>query len=122
MEVNYSGVSTNRVVLKRFNPDLIPSIERCKELVRTEFNLNPINNVNLLCEKAFLTRHLDGHIIECGVFQGTTLFTLAAFCREHNIKKTIWGFDTFGGFPDGQVHSYDRPEHFNVLKKRGENF
>lgn len=108
-----------KIVFKKFDLNLLSSINKCKEFVRSSLHLNPVNNVNLLCEKAYCTRHLLGSIVECGVFQGTSLFTLAAFCREHNIKKKIWGFDSFGGFPKGLIHPYDHPEYFEVLRKEG---
>ena len=115
----YDSNNLKKTVFKEFNLELLPSINKCKEFVKSSFHLNPANNINLVCEKTYYTRHLTGHIVECGVFQGTTLFTLAAFCHKHNIEKKIWGFDSFSGFPYGPTHPYDHPEYFNFLRKNG---
>lgn len=45
---------------------------------------------------------VHGSIFECGVFQGSGLFTwgmLSAIYEPYNYQRTIVGFDTFDGFP-----------------------
>ncbi|MEC0370785.1 TylF/MycF/NovP-related O-methyltransferase [Paenibacillus chibensis] len=47
--------------------------------------------------------HINGAIIECGVFNGAGLFTwaqLANIFEPTNYNRKIIGFDTFEGFPD----------------------
>jgi O-methyltransferase len=46
------------------------------------------------CEKA---RDLPGSVAECGVYRGGTLRLIARALPN----KTVWGFDTFVGMPDG---------------------
>lgn len=45
---------------------------------------------------------INGSIVECGVFNGSGLFTWAQLCEIYepvNHSRRIIGFDTFGGFP-----------------------
>ncbi|MEZ6128500.1 MAG: TylF/MycF/NovP-related O-methyltransferase [Planctomycetaceae bacterium] len=47
-------------------------------------------------------RNIHGHIIECGVFRGSGLFSwshLSAIHEPYNHVRRIIGFDTFEGFP-----------------------
>jgi hypothetical protein len=47
--------------------------------------------------------HVKGSIVECGVFRGGGLMTwakLSAILEPVNISRRIYGFDTFGGFPN----------------------
>jgi len=53
---------------------------------------------------------VKGSIVECGVFRGFSLMTwakLSAALEPNNLTRRIYGFDTFGGFPDIAVQ--DRP-------------
>lgn len=46
--------------------------------------------------------HINGIIVECGVFNGAGLFTWAQLSNIYeptNYNRKIVGFDTFGGFP-----------------------
>lgn len=55
---------------------------------------------------------VKGSIVECGVFRGFSLMTLAqlsAALEPTNLTRRIYGFDTFDGFPG--VSASDRPEH-----------
>ncbi len=58
---------------------------------------------NLLREVA----HLDGEIIECGVYRGHTLLRIAAVVGQVAQQKQIYGMDSFGGFPVGSVKDVD---------------
>jgi hypothetical protein len=45
---------------------------------------------------------LPGTIIDCGVFQGASTFTWAKLCEifcPTDVRKVVYGFDTFKGFP-----------------------
>ena len=43
---------------------------------------------------------LEGDIAECGVYRGGTLIPLGLYLAQNNIKKKIFGFDSFAGFGD----------------------
>lgn len=57
--------------------------------------------------------HLPGVIIDLGVYRGASAFTWAKLCEifcPTDARKTVYGFDTFEGFPslsseDGQVNT-----------------
>jgi len=52
---------------------------------------------------------IKGSIVECGVYQGSSLLAwakLSAILEPENLTRRIYGFDSFEGFPS--VHSYDR--------------
>ncbi|MBI3793726.1 MAG: class I SAM-dependent methyltransferase [Nitrospinae bacterium] len=48
---------------------------------------------------------LPGHVLELGVFKGTSLLRLAGFRNylENDYSRKIVGFDTFGKFPDKNI-------------------
>lgn len=100
---------------KKFNPVFRPKILTALHSVKRQFSTETGNNVMLICEKIMEREDLDGDIVECGVFKGTTIFPIAQLCVEQNIHKNIVGFDTFSGFPDGQIHKYDHPQYFKKL-------
>jgi hypothetical protein len=43
---------------------------------------------------------LEGDFAECGVYRGGTLIPLGLYLAQNNIKKKIFGFDSFAGFGD----------------------
>lgn len=58
---------------------------------------------------------VKGSIVECGVFRGASFMTfaqLSAALEPTNLTRRIYGFDSFGGFP--QVSEADRPETTEV--------
>ena len=46
-----------------------------------------------------MTKNLEGHIVECGVFKGSSLIRFISFANIFKDKKKIYGFDVFGKFP-----------------------
>lgn len=47
--------------------------------------------------------YLPGVIVDLGVYRGSSTFTFAKLCEifcPTDVKKTVYGFDTFEGFPD----------------------
>ena len=46
-----------------------------------------------------MTKNLEGHIVECGVFKGSSLIRFISFTNIFKDKKKIYGFDVFGKFP-----------------------
>ena len=66
------------------------------------------------------TKILPGEIADCGVFRGASIAGMGLYLRQHRIKKTIYGFDSFEGFdPEsaaadmklGGAENEDRHEH-----------
>lgn len=54
---------------------------------------------------------LPGHILECGVYKGSSLMRWAHFRNsvEDNHTRSIYGFDAFGSFPsEGLKSDYDK--------------
>lgn len=41
---------------------------------------------------------IQGDLVECGIYNGSTLSFIGKICNELNISKNIWGYDTFDGF------------------------
>ena len=48
--------------------------------------------------------HLDGCVVEAGVYKGRSLKKIMEFVGD---RKTVYGMDTFSGFPDGLVGAHD---------------
>tara|TARA_Y100000816_G_scaffold292087_1_gene285767 strand:- start:2982 stop:3734 length:753 start_codon:yes stop_codon:yes gene_type:complete len=67
----------------------------------------------------FLRKNLDrkGDLIESGVFQGSSLLSVALFLKENNSDKIIYGFDSFSGFPK-QKNKNDEISNFSKLFKK----
>ncbi|MBT6170441.1 MAG: hypothetical protein HOH98_06805 [Flavobacteriaceae bacterium] len=62
---------------------------------------------------------IEGDIFEFGVFQGTSIISMAILLKKLGSKKTIYGFDSFEGFP--RFHKNDsismfetKSNHFSV--------
>ena len=47
-----------------------------------------------------LISNLEGDIVECGVGRGHSLFKLCCLASYENKGRTIYGFDSFEGFPE----------------------
>ena len=86
-----------------------------------EFNLLKIENYNLSPRMIYLKKYLENHknlegdYYEFGVFRGNSLLSVALLFRKLGIKKKIYGFDTFQGFP--KYHPKDSFENFKKLNK-----
>lgn len=77
-------------------------------------------NINILVRMIERTKALPGDIADCGVFRGGSTAGMGLYLRQHRIKKTIYGFDSFEGFdPEsaaadmklGGAENEDRHEH-----------
>src|SRR3989344_8457746 len=44
-------------------------------------------------------RHLHGDVVECGVGRGRTFLFIAFMVEDEGAGRTLWGFDSFAGFP-----------------------
>ncbi|QNJ07686.1 macrocin-O-methyltransferase family protein [Synechococcus sp. Minos11] len=58
----------------------------------------------------------DGDIVESGVFQGHSLIATAQILKSINSTKTVYGYDTFCGFPP-VYNLKDDPKYFHDLFK-----
>ncbi len=69
--------------------------------------MNSLNVARLIYYQSLLdkTKSVPGDIIECGVGQGRSLLSLSLLTKITNDKRTLWGFDSFEGFPE--PHSID---------------
>jgi len=105
---------------KNFDPIIWQRVEKTKEELADSYRLHAGNNVNLICEKLSLLQEKNGLFVECGVFNGTSLFSVALFCKKEDLQIPLCGFDTFEGFPEKMAHIYDQPPYFNVLFSKGE--
>ena len=90
-----------------------------------EFNLLNIENYNLSQRMKFLKNYikrfseLKGDYYEFGVFQGSSIISVALIFKKLGIKKKLYGFDSFGGFPS--YSKFDNFENFNKLFKKKNN-
>jgi len=83
-----------------------------------EFNLLNIENFNRsLRLKALVkfikkNKNVKGDYFEFGVYQGSSLLSVAILFKKLNIKKKVYGFDSFSGFP-----KYDLQDNIKNFKK-----
>ena len=115
-------------------------VDRIKKEIKIRFNITPGNNICLLMHKLLPVLGLRGDWVECGTFEGRTLLPIAQLFakmpRFAPLHKTIYGMDSFEGFPVSKHHPNDLPErfkdlykdkliskdHFEKAKKRTKNF
>jgi hypothetical protein len=62
---------------------------------------------------------LDGDVIECGVFRGKSLLRIATWLKQHGVRKSIHGLDSFDGFPVDGIGEVDLGPGRTVQKVRG---
>lgn len=79
------------------------------------------------CEKSAVvnllesTLHLDGNIIECGVFRGASIWMMARTIKDKAPQKYIYALDSFEGFPENQVTDKDT-SFFRPVSKLAKKF
>jgi hypothetical protein len=62
---------------------------------------------------------IEGDIVECGVFKGSSLSRFSMYRKIHNIEnKKIVGFDSFGSFPDTEYEK-DKPLREKFISESG---
>ena len=87
-----------------------------------EFNLLNIENYNLHPRMNFFKNFfqqnskINGDYFEFGVFKGSSLISVALLFKKFGIKKKVYGFDSFEGFPS--YHKYDDFKNFKKLFKK----
>ena len=69
----------------------------------SEVNLWSINQ----SLKHIFNEKIEGDIVECGVYNGSTLSYIGKICEELKLKKKIWGYDTFNGFVENSLTNKD---------------
>jgi hypothetical protein len=75
-------------------------------------------NPNTVARAVYFGRLLEesltvpGDIVECGVGRGVSLTVLAGLLIANKTDRTLWGFDSFEGFPEPSDHdaSARRPQ------------
>ena len=110
-----SGQMNMRMVQKRFSDDVQKDVFRTKHLVEEGYGLKPGNSIMLICQKLAELKSKTNIYVECGVYQGNTLFSVAIFLQLRSIKLNMLGLDTFEGFPDQELDPKDKPRAFNLL-------
>ena len=84
--------------------------DRSREYVKSAGKFSLKSEVEMwtiiCCLRNLLNQNVDGDIVETGVWKGGTLILLKKILDEFNIKKNIFGFDTF---EDG----FDEPSEFD---------
>jgi len=61
--------------------------------------------------------YLEGDIVEAGVYRGKSLLATGMLLKEMGSEKTVFGYDTFSGFPSC-YDARDRLEFFDELLRR----
>lgn len=89
--------------------DLLKSFE--KKCLASELNLWSIYQ----SLEYIKNRDIDGDIVECGVYNGSTLSFIGLISEKLKLEKKIWGYDTFDGFV---IDAYsDKDTDFKTGKK-----
>ena len=65
------------------------------------------SNINILLDLLQAVDHVPGAIAECGVFQGSSLVTLALDLQQRRKIHQVFGFDSFEGDDDSIVADLD---------------
>jgi hypothetical protein len=106
-----------------FCKDLLDDINAVvSDITEGKFGLKTCRNVELLwyaTDNACVVNGL-GSYVECGVYKGSTLVTIAELIRRYsNIPIKMMGLDTFEGFPNDAMSIEDHPEMFERLFQGG---
>lgn len=65
------------------------------------------------------TLDLEGEVIECGVYRGSSLFRIAQRLKTAGSDKTVFACDSFEGFPAERVGKFDATFLRPISKLRG---
>jgi O-methyltransferase len=69
------------------------------------------NTISYLSQIA-LTSNVEGDIVECGVYNGHNLYYYCKFAKLLKLNKTIYGLDTFSGFPSEYIEPETKGHFF----------
>lgn len=64
------------------------------------FNAGMLDKFRFFNSLFGLIRNIDGDVVECGVGFGHSLFLLSYISHIENKHRTVYGFDSFEGFPE----------------------
>ena len=113
---------------KDFWNDNIPEIDEInKKLINSidEYSLTPLVRRWMLIKSLhYINKNMiEGDIVECGIWRGGNLF-LAKKVQEkyyNNIKRSLYGYDTFEGMPEPSTHDGLRVNKvYQEFKRRNE--
>ena len=100
----------------------VPMREWPREIFEQLGLRNPyeLGNLTLPREALAATRHLQGAVVECGTYRGQGLATLSWLMREEGDTRSIFGCDSFQGFPraatqdlvDGRLPRQSLPAYY----------
>lgn len=62
------------------------------------------NNSTIRLEAVVKTADIPGDIVQCGVYRGASIGTLALLAKKIGVSKKIWGLDSFEGLPVASKH------------------
>ena len=73
--------------------------------------------------KYIKNRNLDGDFVECGIWKGGNIILFNKFNLIYDLKKKIYGFDTFLGMvePEPEVDKHNNIEAITIKKNYGIN-
>ena len=61
------------------------------------------------------TIHIEGDIVECGIFKGSSFLRFAMYRKIHNVEnKKLVGFDSFDNFPETTSLIYSNLAKTNI--------
>lgn len=80
-------------IIGKFGYDLVP-----RHIIPMDFR--QMGNFYYLARMAERIKGIDGSIVECGVGKGRTFLDFAYLVSLENKGRTLWGFDSFEGFPE----------------------
>ena len=103
---------------KLFNKNIETEVFEVKNKIKNEFKISPSNNILLILDQLDKLREAEGVYVELGTFRGSTLLSCAEFTKKNNIQTTLYGIDTFEGFPEtNEFNKFDLPNHYENLFK-----
>lgn len=98
--------------------NILEQIKRYEHLSNIfEIDLHNLNSSPLRFLYKYIIKendNVDGDILDLGVYRGRSLITIAIILKNIKSKKTIYGFDTFSGFP--KLSKYDERKNFRNKK------
>ncbi len=78
----------------------VQALQAAQKQITMEFD--SVNAARFLYLHGLFTKTMDveGDIVECGVGNGRSFVMLAALLRHLGGERSLWGFDSFEGFPE----------------------
>lgn len=62
-----------------------------------------LNNYDYFSQRFAEIRNINGDVIECGVGVGHSMLALLVNAHREGKGRTVWGFDSFEGFPEPSI-------------------